>query len=76
MRGKIVRIIRACELSESILHYIFINDPNLCPGQPCELSGVYELARVKLSGLYCTEGFVGLEVRELSLPGKCFIDIY
>ena len=53
MRGKIVRIIRACELSETILHYILINDQELCPGQPCELSGRCELARVKLSTLYC-----------------------
>ena len=50
---KIVLIIRACELSEPSLHYILINDRELCPGQPCELSGRCELARIKLSRLYC-----------------------
>ena len=53
MRGKIVRIIWACEWSESILHYIFTNGRELCPEQMCELSGACELVRVKLSGLYC-----------------------
>ena len=32
----------------------FINGRELCPEHACELSGVFELARVKLSGLYCT----------------------
>ena len=50
-----MRIIRACKLSEPILHYFLINDRELCPGQPCELSGMCELARVKLSGLYVTD---------------------
>ena len=31
----------------------FINGRELCPEQACELSGVCEWARVKLSGLYC-----------------------
>ena len=53
MYGKIVRIIQACKLSKPILHYILITDWDLCPGQPCELSRWCELARVKLSGLYC-----------------------
>ena len=37
---KIVRIIRASELSEPILHYVFINGRELCPEQVCKLSGV------------------------------------
>ena len=49
---KIVRIIQACELSKPILHYILFNDRQFCPGQPCELSGRCELARVKLSGIH------------------------
>ena len=53
MRGKIVRIIRACKLSKPILHYVSINARELCPWQACELSGACELVRVKLSGLYC-----------------------
>ena len=53
MRGKIVRIIRACELSEHILHCAHKNGRELCPEQACELSGACELARVKLSALYC-----------------------
>ena len=48
-----MRIIRACELSEPILHYVLINSRELCPEQACELSEACELARVKLSGLYC-----------------------
>ena len=38
MRGKIVQIIRACELSEPILRYIFINGRELCPEKVRELS--------------------------------------
>ena len=30
-----------------------MNGKELCPEQACELSGECELARVKLSGLYC-----------------------
>ena len=41
------------DVSESILHYICINNQDLCPGQPCKLSGACELVRVKLSGIYC-----------------------
>ena len=48
-----MQIIQACELSEPILHYVFINGRELCPEQACELSGACELARVKLSRLYC-----------------------
>ena len=33
----------------------FFNGGELCTGQPCELSGRCELARVKLSGLYCNQ---------------------
>ena len=54
MRGKIVRIIRECKLSKPILHCAFVNGGELCTGQPCELSRRCELARVKLSGLYCS----------------------
>ena len=53
MRGKIIRIIRACELSEPMLCYILINGNELCPEQACELSGPCKLARVKLSGVHC-----------------------
>ena len=53
MHGKIMRIIRACELSEPTLRYILMNGRELCLEQACELSGACELARVKLSGLYC-----------------------
>ena len=42
-----MRIIRA------ILHYVLMNSRELCLEQACELSEVCELARVKLSGLYC-----------------------
>ena len=47
MRGKIVRIILACKLSEPILRYIFINGNELCPEQVCKLCGACELVRVK-----------------------------
>ena len=43
-----------CELSKSILCSVSINSSKLCPQQAYELNGVCELARVKLSGLYCT----------------------
>ena len=39
MCEKIVRIIQACELSEPILHCVFINGRELCPEQVCKLSG-------------------------------------
>ena len=55
MREKIVRINQACEWSEPILCYVFINDWQLCPGQPCELSRACELVRVKSSRLFCTK---------------------
>ena len=53
MRGKIVQIIRACELSKPILCWVTLHYWELCHGQPCELSGRCQLARVKLSRLYC-----------------------
>ena len=53
MRGKIMQIIRACKLSEPLLHYVFMGARELCPERVCKLSGVCELVRVKLSGLYC-----------------------
>ena len=48
-----MRIIPACELPKPILHYVFVNSGELCTGQLCELSRRSELAKVKLSGLYC-----------------------
>ena len=54
MHRKIMRIIWSCELSDPIIHYIFINGRKLCPEQACELSRVCKLARVKLSELHCT----------------------
>ena len=53
MCRKIMQIIRACKLSEPILHYVSMNGSELCPEQVCKLSGACELVRVKLSGLYC-----------------------
>ena len=53
MRGKIMPIIRACELSQPTLCYVFTKGRELYPEQAYELSGACELARVKLSGLYC-----------------------
>ena len=41
-------------ITEPILCYIFVNGGELCTGQPYNLSGRCELARVKLCGLYCT----------------------
>ena len=67
MRGKIVRIIPACELSEPILHCIFINSRELCPEQLCKLSGAWELARVKLSGYKAVMNFIPLN----SIDVKC-----
>ena len=58
-RARLIRTANArkksCELSEPILRYVFTNSRELCPEQVCELSRVCELARVKLSGLYCTK---------------------
>ena len=53
MYRKIMRIIRAYELSEPILHYVLINNREFCSGQPRELSERCKIARVKLSGLHC-----------------------
>ena len=39
MHRKIMRIIRACKLSEHTLCYVFINGRELCPEQVCKLSG-------------------------------------
>ena len=44
---------KSCELSETMLHCVFINSGNLCPGQLYKLSGRCKLVRVRLFGLHC-----------------------
>ena len=44
--------------------YIFINSRELCPEQACKLCRGRELARVKLSGLYCKLGLWLINVRD------------
>ena len=50
MCRKIMQIIWACELSDTILCCVLMNGIELCPDQACELSWAYKLAMVKLSG--------------------------
>ena len=53
----------------------FNNVKELCPGQPCELSGRCELATVKLPGLHCTKfskhNRLGSPCSLLRGPHKC-----
>ena len=69
---KIMRLIWGCKLSEPILHYVLMNGRELCAEQAYKLSWACELARVKLSGLYCTCGQSNADCRSspcwLSIP--------